>query len=375
MNINHFINQIKTKHEKLKFGNKYKRQITSHFNELEHRRKLTREQKREIQAFYKGLIGRNVSLYCHEYFYSRTGIFSKEYIPTDLYNVELLTRANRIDYSSVYGDKNLTDVFLRDVRKPHTILKRMNGYYYFEGEPVSEEEALKRCGNLQDVVIKPSLSTQGKGIQILTVSNGQTDHDGMSLQQLFKQYGKNFQIQERFKQHELMNALNPTSVNTIRIVTYRSGNEVLLIYAVVRIGKIGSVIDNQCAGGISTIINEEGRLGKFGFGGYGEDNILKTDTGVTLEDYQIPSYQKIVSTVKRLHLQLPFYDIIGWDMAVAEDGEPTLIEWNTKVGLSQSAFGPGFGKYTERIIRELWQKKPHYYFIQTKKRKKKKPSQ
>lgn len=369
MNINHFINQIKTKHEKRKFGNKYKRQITSHFNELEHRRKLTREQKREIQAFYKGLIGRNVSLYCHEYFYSRTGIFSKEYIPTDLYNVELLTRANRIGYSSVYGDKNLTEVFLRDVRQPHTFLKRMNGYYYFEGEAISEEEALRRCENLKDVVIKPSLSTQGKGIQILTITNGQTNHDGMSLQLLFKQYGKNFQIQERFKQHELMNALNPTSVNTIRIVTYRSGNEVLLIYAVVRIGKMGSVIDNQCAGGISTIINEEGRLGKFGFGGYGEDNILKTETGIILEDYQIPSFQKIVSTVKRLHLQLPFFDIIGWDMAVAEDGEPTLIEWNTKVGLSQSAFGPGFGKYTERIIRELWKKKPYYYFIQTKKRK------
>lgn len=368
MSIIKFFYRIYTEYTKRKVGKKYKHDITRHFKELEHRRKLTREQKHEIQEFYKRLIGHKVSLYCHEYFYSRTGIYSKEYIPTDLYNVELLTRANRLGYSSVYGDKNLTDVFLRNVRQPHTILKRMNGYYYFEGEAVTEDEAIKKCENLKDVLIKPTRLTQGEGIKSLSVSNGQTNIDGKDLKQLFRRYGKNFQIQERLKQHERMKALNPTSVNTIRIVTYRSGNEVLLIYAVVRIGKIGAVIDNQCAGGISTLINEKGLLGRTGFGGYGEDDILKTDTGVTLENYEIPSYDKVIATVKRLHLELPFYDLIGWDMAVGEDGEPVLIEWNTRVGLSQSAFGPGFGKYTERIIRELWKKSPHYDFGQSQKK-------
>ena len=151
-----------------------------------------------------------------------------------------------------------------------------------------------------------------------------------------------------------MAALNPTSVNTMRILSYRSGMEILIICSVVRIGRSGAVIDNQSAGGISTTIDKNGRLGKNAFGSLNDDNIEKTDTGVILDGYQLPSYDKAIEMVKRLHLKLPFFNIVGWDVAIQEDGEPVLIEFNTDPGLSQSAFGSGMGEYTERIIRELW---------------------
>ncbi|MBR4389310.1 MAG: hypothetical protein IKT00_09060 [Prevotella sp.] len=324
---------------------------------LKNHMKLSAEQKQEIQDFYKKTIGRKIDLYSHEYFYSRTGVYSKFYIPTNFYMVELVGRANRWPFIPSYGDKNITDKLLSGIKMPHTILKCMNGHYYFEGEPVSEQEALDRCKNLSDVLIKPALSSQGKGIQSVTVKDGTTNIDGLSLKELFRQYRKNFLLQERLHQHERMDALNPTSVNTIRIVTYRSDMEILLVYAVVRIGKMGSVVDNQCAGGISAVIDENGCLGKFGFGGYEEDNILKTDAGTFLEGYQLPSYDKAIETVKKLHFQLPYFDLIGWDIAIDVEGDPVLIEWNQRVGLSQSAYGPGFGKYTERILKELWPKK------------------
>ena len=333
---------------------KYKKKITKHMGKLKTHRKLTRAQKQEIQEFYKSIIGKEIDLYSHEYFYSRTGVYSKFYIPTNFYMIELMGRANRWPFISAYGDKNLTEILLPNAKQPQTVLKRMNGHYYFEGKAVSEAVAIERSKNLDDVIIKPALSSQGRGIASLSVTDGISNIDGLPIEKVFHQYGKNFLIQKRVKQHERMNALNPTSVNTIRIVTFRSDMEILLIYAVVRIGKMGSVVDNQCAGGISAIIDEKGRLGKFGFGGYEEDNIVKTDTGTILEGYQIPSYEKAIETVKNLHFQLPFFDLIGWDIAIDEDGDPVLIEWNQRVGLSQSAFGPGFGKYTERILRELW---------------------
>ena len=233
----------------------------------------------------------------------------------------------------------------------------------YSGEPVTEEEAIKRCQNLSHAIIKPSLYSRGKGIQALEIKDGITNLDHQSIQEVFKSYKKNFQIQERIRQHAKMSELNPSSVNTIRIVTFRSGMEILLISVVVRIGRKGAVIDNQCAGGISAVIDENGKLGKYGFGGFDDDNILKTDTGVTLEGFEIPSFDKALETVKKLHFQLPFFDLIGWDIAIAEDGEPILIEWNTMVGLSQSAYGPGFGKYTERILRELWPRKNTRVFL------------
>ena len=54
-----------------------KRRITKNFKDLEHHRKLTKEQKKEVDDFYVDMIGRTVPLYCHEYFYSRTGVFAK----------------------------------------------------------------------------------------------------------------------------------------------------------------------------------------------------------------------------------------------------------------------------------------------------------
>lgn len=327
---------------------------TKTFKDLKHHRKLSKEQKKEVDDFYISMIGRKVPLYCHEYFYSRTGYFTKEYIPNGFYNCELIPRANIHKLKGPLSDKNMCDFLFPGENIAHSILKNMNGYYYYEGRPVSEEEAISLCQNMEKVIIKPSKEAEGRGVKLFCVKDGMTNVDGMTVSQLFKQYKKNFLVQEWIKQHERMAALNPTSVNTMRILSYRSGMEVLIIYSVVRIGRSGSVIDNQCAGGISTTISKDGRLGKEAFGGFSEDNIEKTDTGIVLEGYELPSYDKAIDMVKRLHLKLPFFDLVGWDVAIQEDGDPVLIEFNTNPGLSQSAFKSGMGEYTERIIRELW---------------------
>lgn len=331
-----------------------KKVITKNFNDLKHRRKLTKEQKKEVQDYYFNLIGRKVPLYSHEYFYSRTGFFNKEYVPTNLYHCDLIRKANYYPLMYAYSDKNLQDVLLEKENTVHALLKNINGYYYYEGKPVSKEEAIKCCCNIDKAIIKPTLRSKGNGVKVISVNGGVTNIDGLTIGQLFSKYKKNFIIQEYIKQHELMSALNPTSVNTIRVLSYRSGMEVLIIYSVVRIGRKGKVIDNQSAGGISTTISEDGRLGEEAFGGYSADNILKTDTGIVLKDYQLPSYDKAIDMVKRLHMKLPYANIVGWDIAIREDGEPVLIEFNTNTGLSQSAFKSGMGKYTERIIKELW---------------------
>lgn len=343
--------------ERIRLNHVYKtndRVLIKSIKKLPVRRELTKEQKKEIQDFYKGIIGKKITLYSHEYFYSRTGIYSKEYIPKGLYHAELFPKANMVPYREAYANKNMIDVLFPNVKHAHTILKRMNGYFYFENKPVSKPEAIELCSNLTNAIIKPVLEHSGYGVHGLEVQNGKTNIDGLSIEQLFNKYGEDFQIQERLKQHTKMNLLNATSVNTIRILTYRSDMEVLLIYSVVRIGRKGQVIDNQSAGGLSTIIGEDGKLGKYAFGGFSEEKVEKTDSGTVLDGFEIPSYNEAIEMVKQLHYQLPYFKLIGWDIAIDEEGDPVIIEWNTEPGLSQSAYGPGFGKYTERILRELW---------------------
>ena len=338
-----------------------KHKITKNFKDLKERKKLTKAQKKEVQDFYKSMIGKKIDLHCHEYFYSRTGVFSKEYVPANFYHCELVPRANINSLGDALGDKNMCDFLFPGENIVHSILKNINGYYYYEGKPVSEDEAIELCQNIGEVIVKPAKGFKGLGVKLVTIQNGVTDFENMSIGQLFKKYKKDFLIQARVKQHKDMARLNPTSLNTLRILSYRSGMEVLIIYSVVRIGRSGQVVDNQSAGGISTVIGKDGRLGKTAFGGYAEDNIEYTDSGVKLDGFVIPSFDKAIEMVKRLHLKLPYFNIVGWDVAIQDDGEPVIIEFNVNPGLSQSAFKSGMGEYTERIIRELWPKQNTKY--------------
>lgn len=67
-------------------------------------------------------------------------------------------------------------------------------------------------------------------------------------------------------------------------------------------------------------------------------------------------FQDAIEAVKQAHYSLPFYNIVGWDIAISTDG-PVLIEWNSRPGPSQTACGTGLGQYTERILKEVFQRK------------------
>ena len=340
--------------QKNRYRKYYVNQAKRNFKDLPEKKYLTKEQKREIRAFYKKLTGERVPLIWHQYFYSRTGVYSKEYLPTSLYRMQLMDKANMDPYRDAYVDKNMIDVYLPNVKHPRIFLKNMNGYFYMDDEPISREVAIERLQQLDGAIIKPTLASHGIGVRKLVVKDGITNIGGMTLEQLFDEYDKNYIIQEFVQQHERLAALNPSSVNTIRILTYRSGMEVLPLYAVIRIGREGKEIDNESSGGISTKINLDGTLGKYAFSDAKDGRFEKTDSGIVLEGYQVPYFKEAVETVKNCHYRLPFFNMIGWDVSISPKGEPIIIEWNIHTELSQSAYGPAFGEQTERIVKELW---------------------
>lgn len=327
------------------------------YRKLHIKRPLTCAQKREIQQFYRQQIGHRVPLIWHKFLYSRTGVYSKKYIPVGVYRTEMIGRLNNFPMMEAYADKNVSEQLFPDVKQPKTFVKNIHGHFYIDNKAVSREEALEHCRNIDDAIIKPSLSTRGAGVRRIQVKEGVTSWDNKSLSEVFDCYDQDFIMQERIQQHPAMSALNPTSANTIRLLTYRKDMEVSMIYTVIRIGRKGTVIDNESAGGISARIETDGKLAKYAFGSAGTDLVEQTDCGISLEGYEIPSYHKVVETAKRLHLSLPHFNIAAWDFAVDENGEPVFIEWNANPDLSQSAFGPAFGDDTERILKEIYQYK------------------
>lgn len=342
--------------EKQFFVEKYVKQVNKSYMKLPDKKELSNEQKHEIQKYWQSLVGYKIPTNWHRYFYARTGIYSVKYIPTSLYRYELTGRLNQLPWCVPFSDKNLNDIVLPGMKQPHTYLKNRNGYFYFENKAVSLDGAVEECANIGDVIIKPTLSSHGNGVKKLHIRDGVVDRNGKKLKDLLLDYGKNFLIQELVKQHPAMNALNPDSINTIRIVTYRKSMEVFVLYAAIRIGREGQTIDNESAGGISTKINMDGTLCKYAYGAPGQDKIEMTDSGVVLEGYQVPSFDKVLAVVKEQHLNLPFQDLVGWDICVDDEGNPLMLEWNTTPELSQSAVGPAFGEYTEMVVKDAMSK-------------------
>lgn len=338
------------------FTYKQVRDVKSKYNQLPNKKKLTREQRKDVIDFYKKLTGIKVPLIWHEYYYSKTGQFAKEVLPDSLYRQNLIGRANRFNYRDAYADKNMIDVYLSGTRIPKPILKNLNGYFYMDGEPVTREDAIARLKNIDLAIIKPTLESHGDGVRKLRVTDGVTNIDGKTLDQLFRDSykDKNFIIQEWVEQHDVLAALNPSSLNTIRIVTFRMDLEILVLFSSIRIGREGCEIDNIGAGGLSVAVNPDGTLGRYGYLSGKENRREKTDSGVTLDGYQLPSFDKVLEFVKKLHYRLPFFDMIGWDVSINKSNEPVLIEWNVRTELSQLSYGPAFGKNTERIIKKLW---------------------
>ena len=79
-------------------------------------------------------------------------------------------------------------------------------------------------------------------MESLVVKDGITNLDNKSVEEVFDKYGNNFVIEELAKQHPAMASLNPSSLNTIRVITFRKENEILVCMVICRIGKPGNIV-------------------------------------------------------------------------------------------------------------------------------------
>lgn len=176
----------------------------------------------------------------------------------------------------------------------------------------------------------------------------------MTIDELLRLYSKNFVIQKLIKQHNQMSLLNPGSVNTLRINSLLINHGVEILTAVVRIGAIDSKVDNTTQGGIWCPIKDGGLLGKKGYNKQ-MDYVLETESKIVLKDFRIPNFDRIIDEVKKLHMLVPYFKYISWDLAINSSGDPVLIEFNVRApGIDgQAVNGPVFGKFTDKILNNI----------------------
>lgn len=318
-------------------------------------RPLKRNEKAEVQTYFSSFGIKNISTKWHQYYTGMTGRFDKKYIPEDIFFNVIEPNLNMISLSNGLTDKNLLDKLFANIKQPTTVLKKSNGIFYNDSSKkvLTQKEALFECGNRGKLIIKPSIdSGGGKNVVVFETDGNTTDYLNMSLTEFLEQYFDNFIIQEFEEQNEEMSSLNPTSLNTLRIVTLLMDSSVVVLSSGVRIGGLGAKVDNASQGGMYCRANDSGQLDRQGYY-FSSKRTEKTDSNVLLKNFTIPNYSEAISKVKELHKSIPHFKMVSWDVALDKNKDLVLIEYNIRsqdINLHQVVNGPIFGKYTDQIL-------------------------
>ncbi len=145
---------------------------------------------------------------------------------------------------------------------------------------------------------------------------------------------RQFLVEQFLTQHERMAALNPSSVNTLRIVTFLDPQDRVHVLArALRIGNGGDV-DNFSGGGMYTMVDDDGVVHHPAFDDSGASYRVHPLTGESIVGFAVPLFSELTDFVERLAREVPQIPYIGWDIAITPTG-PAVIEGNYNTGVFQ----------------------------------------
>lgn len=193
------------------------------------------------------------------------------------------------------------------------------------------------------IIYKPIASSGGKGIEVfeLNKNNRQTVFNQI------KEYPRGI-IEGFVNQHSKMKKLSVNSVNTIRVVTVQTYNDVPgvekgkvhFLYAGIRMGCGDSYVDNLHSGGMMANVDIDTGVVMTPAVDFNRNSYTHhPETGEKIIGFKVPYFNEIKKLIVSAYGSLPGY--YGWDIAITEDG-PIVIEVNTAPGAVclQSPFVP-----------------------------------
>ena len=284
-----------------------------------------------------------------------------KYISERAYYVEVEPKLNNALFTLAYADKNSYSRNLDAKLLPKTLLRKIEGVFYDENYnlvPNVKNHLETMLKNRTKFICKKSTdSGGGREIKVYNLIDNlwvEKNSQKFKLDNLNKQLGDNFILQEYVEQALFFSQFNQTSLNTTRFFTYRSvvDNDVKVLHAMFRMGQPGSLIDNASQGGVCCGVDiESGKLNNFAITVSGHKTFVHNN--VTLENKIMPKFNEMKAVVKDIGSKFPYHRILGHDICLDKNGEVKFIEVNNRnLGINehQMVSGPLFGKYTDEII-------------------------
>jgi len=268
-------------------------------------------------------------------------------IPEEIFQTDIEPSLNRYDEGHIFANKSLYNHWFNCGLFPVNVLHSVDGEL-MDGNlnHLNEREVLHLIKGLTyPVVFKPNINSYGgEGVQFV---------EHMSTLQDLIQGEVNFVVQEKLKQHLLLEQFHKQSINTVRVYLYKSvtDNHTHILNIAQRMGN-GSSIDNVTAGGLVSYITREGFLHGYALDKYGGRYEKHPISGVTF-DQKVPDFDQLKEVSLYVAQKLFHIRVVGLDLFYDQSGRWRPLEINTRghsIRFAQYAGQPFFGEFTEEVI-------------------------
>jgi len=228
----------------------------------------------------------------------------------------ILTRGINNHYIKKYNNPKYTHIFVNKDEFNEKFDKFLKRDWLILNN--NEDEFNEFIKDKKEIIAKPTNGTHGDGIIKIKPSKN-------TYQELIE---KNLLlVEEVIKQTEEMNKLNPSSVNTIRAITFNDNGKCTIVAAYLRIGN-NRVVDNFNGGGMVVPIDVKTSTVLFpALDKKGNLYHNHPTTNTKIVGFKIPQFDEIKKLVEDAFKALPEVKFIGWDVALTDNG-PCLIEGN-----------------------------------------------
>ena len=323
---------------------------------------LTEAEKREIDDYWRQYGVKWPDYTWFQMYYGITGYHTPRFIPSGILSPVIYKYYNYQDDICRWDDKNIYEMMNPVANFPKSLAHKMLGRFYDSGyhyRANTDESLDALAANIfellegdTDIILKVSKkSFAGKGVKKFTGIESAKDIKKI----LTEQEAPNYVLQKCVRQHPFFRQFCSTSVNILRIISWRHDDTVSLFSASLRYGIEGSFTDCAfvCDKEIVyvVVVDANGRI---------NDRFVTYDGNMEkppdISDKQVPSWKELTATVMKAHERMFFFDIIGWDFTIDDQGKPVCIEYNIlRPGtiLYQFCNGPFAGEYTEQFLEFL----------------------
>ncbi|MBT8393800.1 MAG: hypothetical protein KJN66_03015 [Bacteroidia bacterium] len=265
--------------------------------------------------------------------------FKEGWIPDNYYG-EYVVPAFKGEYGKICDRTSAITKLLND-KNSSDIGYFINDLFLNDDNEVLDSDSFKRLlfEKNKRIVFKIENSFQGKGIYFF---------DEKSFDLNYIQKLGNGVFQSFIKQHPFFNQFNDSAVATIRLTSVCKDNgEIEVRAGYFRFGRKDDTHVISSRQMRIPIDIKKGSLWDTKIAFYPKSEFTKylPDNDIDYAGMKLPSFNRCLSELKRMHSRIPFVRCIGWDIIVDKNDNVRIIELNgghNGISFNEMAQGPCF---------------------------------